>query len=53
MRENDEINAIKIDDREIRLSAFADDADFFVSNVKSSKLIFDIWSRFQSQTISS
>ena len=48
MRENDDINGIKIDDREIKLSAFADDADFLIANVKSLKLIFDICSRFQS-----
>ena len=33
VRENDDINGIKIDDREIKLSAFADDADFLISNV--------------------
>ena len=48
VRENDDINGIKIDDREIKLSAFADDADFLIANVKSLKLIFDICSRFQS-----
>ena len=48
MRENDDINGIKIDDREIKLSAFADDADFLISNLNSLKLIFDICSRFQS-----
>ena len=48
MRENDDINGIKIVDREIKLSAFADDADFLIANVKSLKLIFDICSRFQS-----
>ena len=48
VRENDDINGIKIDDREIKLSAFVDDADFLIANVKSLKLIFDIRSRFQS-----
>ena len=48
VRENDDINGIKIDDREIKLSAYADDADFLIANVKSLKLIFDICSRFQS-----
>ena len=48
VRENDDINGIKVDDREIKLSAFADDADFLIANVKSLKLIFDICSRFQS-----
>ena len=48
MRENDDINGIKIDDREIKLSAFVDDVDFLVSNVNSLNLIFDICSRFQS-----
>ena len=47
VRENDDINGIKIDGREIKLSAFADDTDFLVSNVKSLKLIFDICLRFQ------
>ena len=35
MRENDEINGIEIDDREIQMSTFPDDVDFLVSNVKS------------------
>ena len=50
MRENDQISGIKVDSREIKFSAFADDADFLVSNVKSLKLvlIFDMYSRFQS-----
>ena len=48
MREIDDINGIKIDDREIKLSVFADDADFLVSNVKSLQLIFDVYLRFQS-----
>ena len=48
VRENDDINGIKIDDREIKLSAFADDADFLVSFVKSLQLIFDVCLRFQS-----
>ena len=48
VRENDDINGIKIDDREIKLSAFPDDADFLVYNVKSLKLILDIFLRFQS-----
>ena len=46
MRENDEINSVKIDYREIKLSAFANDADLLVSNVKLLKLIFDICRRF-------
>ena len=48
VRENDDINGIKIDDREIKLSAFAGDADFLVSNVNLLKLIFDICLKFQS-----
>ena len=35
MRENDEINGIEIDDREIQMSTFPDDVDFLLSNVKS------------------
>ena len=41
--ENDEINCIKIDGREIKFSAFVDDVDFLISNVKSLKLIFDAY----------
>ena len=48
VRENDNINGIKIDDRELKLSASADDANFLFSNVNSLKLIFDICLRFQS-----
>ena len=48
VRENDYINGIKIDDREIKLSSFSDDADFLVFNLKSLQLIFDAWLRFQS-----
>ena len=46
--ENDNIHGIKIDDREIKVSAFADDPDFLVSKVKSLQLIFDVCLRFQS-----
>ena len=42
VRESDHINGIQTDDIEIKFSAFADDADFIVSNVKPLKLIFDI-----------
>ena len=31
VREKDDINGMRIDDREIQLSAFADDADFLIS----------------------
>ena len=48
VRENDDINGIKIDDYEIKLSAFADDADFLVSNVQSLKLILVVCLTFQS-----
>ena len=48
MLENDEINCIKTDGREMKFSAFVDDADFLVSNVKSLKLIFDTCLQFQS-----
>ena len=48
VRENNDINGINMDDREIKLPAFADDADFLLSNVNSLKLIFDKCLRFQS-----
>ena len=48
MRENDDIDGVKIDDREIKWSVFADDAGFLVSNVNSLKLLFDICLGFQS-----
>ena len=47
MCKNDDVNGIKIDDRN-QLSANADDEDFLVSNVKSLQLIFDVCLRFQS-----
>ena len=48
VRENDDINGIKIDDREIKLPAFAYDVDFLVFNVNSLKRNFDTCLRFQS-----
>ena len=47
MRENKEIKGIIVDNHEIKLSAYADDADFLASDVKSIKLIFQTCSSFQ------
>ena len=44
VNESHEINSIKVDDIEIKLSAFSDDTDFSIFSVKSLKLIFDICS---------
>ena len=38
VRDNNEIIGIRINDHEIKLSAFADDANFLVSNIKSLEL---------------
>ena len=46
VRDN-EIIGITINHHEIKLSAFADDANFFVSNIKSFELIFNACSEFQ------
>ena len=42
-----EITSITINDHEIKLSAFADNANFLVPNIKSLKLIFNACSGFQ------
>ena len=47
VRDNNEIIGITINDHEIKLSAFADDANFLVSNIKSLEHIFNACSRFQ------
>ena len=45
--DNNEIIGITINDHEIKLSAFVDDASFLVSNIKSPKLVFNACSGFQ------
>ena len=47
VRENNEIISITINDHQIKLSAFVDDANFLVSNIKSLELIFKACSGFQ------
>ena len=47
VRDNNEIIGITINDHEIKLSAFADDANFLVSNIKSLELVFNACSGFQ------
>ena len=40
IRNNDDIKGIRLGDNEIKLSAYADDADFLTSDVRSLALIF-------------
>ena len=40
MRENADIKGIKIDETEIKLSVYADDGSFFVTDVQSLQIIF-------------
>ena len=47
VRDNNEIIGITISDHEIKLSAFADDANFLVSYIKSLELVFNACSGFQ------
>ena len=47
VHDNNEIIGITINDDEIKLSAFADDAYFLVSNIKSHELIFNACSGFK------
>ena len=47
VRDNNEIIGITINDHEIKLSAFADDANFLVSYIKSLELVFYACSGFQ------
>ena len=48
IRENHDIHEIKIGDHEIKLSAYADDADFLTSDVSSLRKVFSICATFQS-----
>ena len=48
IRENPDIKRIRIGTKEIKLSAYADDADFLTPDVKSLELIFQTCETFQS-----
>ena len=48
IRENPDIKGIRIGTEEIKLSAYADDADFLTLNVKPLELIFQTCEIFQS-----
>ena len=48
IRENPDIKGIRIGTEEIKLSAYADDADFLTHDVKSLELIFHTCKTFQS-----
>ena len=48
IRENPDIKGIHIGTEEIKLSAYADDADFLTPDVKSLELIFQTCKTFQS-----
>ena len=48
IRENPDIKGIRIGMEEIKLSAYADDADFLTPDVKSLELIFQTCETFQS-----
>ena len=48
IRENNDIHGIKIGDNEVKLSAYADDADFLTSDVSSLCKLFSICAMFQS-----
>ena len=47
IRENKEVKGIRICDNEIKLSAYADDADFLTSDVSSLETIFQTCATFQ------
>ena len=47
IRNNKDINGVVIYNREIKLSAYADDSSFFVVNTKSLRLIFNICESFE------
>ena len=48
IRENPDIKGIRIGTEEIKLSSYADDADFVTPDVKSLELIFQTCETFQS-----
>ena len=47
IRENADIKVIKIDETEIKLSAYADDGSFFVTDIHSLQTIFFICNQFR------
>ena len=47
IRNNDDIKGVRLGDNEIKLSAYADDADFFTSDMRSLALIFQTCETFQ------
>ena len=47
IRENEEVKGIRIGDNQIKLSAYADDADFLTSDVSSLETIFQTCTTFQ------
>ena len=47
IRENEEVKGIRIGDNEIKLSAYAHDADFLTSDVSSLETIFQTCATFQ------
>ena len=47
IRENEEVKGIRIGDNEIKLSAYADDADFLTSDFSSLETIFQTCATFQ------
>ena len=47
IRENEEVKRIRIGDNEIKLFAYADDADFLTSDVSSLETIFQTCATFQ------
>ena len=47
IRENDNIKGIDIGDYQLKLPAFADDADFLMANIDSLQLVFRTCSTFQ------
>ena len=47
VRDNNEIISITVTDHKIKFSAFEDNANFLVSNIKSLELIFNACSGFQ------
>ena len=47
IRNNDDIKRVRLDENKIKLSAYADDADIFSSDVRSLALIFQTCETFQ------
>ena len=47
IRENEEVKGIRIGDNELKLSSYADDADFLASDVSSLETMFQACATFQ------